>query len=136
MSAFDVLRDRIEAATGYTPRGRGPRWSFRCPAHGDNGPSLSVRELDDRVLVHCFAGCTVDDVLASLELARRDLFDDPRRGKARHLRLVPPLPPVDPGWTYVNEPPDLPDVTKRAAYNASTAYVEIGHHPGGPVPAW
>jgi hypothetical protein len=51
------------------------RWQARCPAHDDKGPSLSVRELDDgRVLVHCFAGCDVHEVLAAVTLTIDDLF--------------------------------------------------------------
>ncbi len=55
--------------------GRG--WMARCPAHDDREPSLSVREGDDgRILVHCFAGCSVGDICAALGLAMRNLFPD------------------------------------------------------------
>ena len=51
------------------------RWQAVCPAHRDRSPSLSIREGDDgRVLVHCFAGCQVQAVLAALNLTSRDLF--------------------------------------------------------------
>ncbi|AKH18969.1 DUF7146 domain-containing protein [Sphingomonas sanxanigenens] len=40
----------------------------RCPAHADSDPSLSLRQGDHGLLVHCFAGCAPDDVLR--ELAR------------------------------------------------------------------
>jgi hypothetical protein len=51
------------------------RWSASCPAHRDRQPSLSVRELDDgRVLLHCFGGCPVDEVVAALGLELADLF--------------------------------------------------------------
>jgi len=47
----------------------------RCPAHDDRGPSLSVRETDDgRVLIHCFAGCDVENVLSSIGMTFDDLF--------------------------------------------------------------
>ena len=56
----------------------GPGWIARCPAHEDRSPSLSVREGDDgRILVRCFAGCTVDKVCASLGLRLADLFPGP-----------------------------------------------------------
>lgn len=45
----------------------------RCPAHDDRDPSLSVRIGDRRLLLHCFAGCTTNDVIQ--ELARRGLLD-------------------------------------------------------------
>lgn len=46
----------------------------RCPAHDDRRPSLRIaRGGDGRCLLHCRAGCSVDSVLRSLELERRDL---------------------------------------------------------------
>lgn len=54
------------------------RWQARCPAHQDRSPSLSIREgADGRVLVHCFAGCALDSILAALKLSRRDLQPGP-----------------------------------------------------------
>ena len=54
-----------------------------CPAHADNGPSLSVREGDDgRVLLHCHAGCSTAAVVAAMGLSMSDLFppsNTPRR---------------------------------------------------------
>lgn len=39
-----------------------------CPAHEDNNPSLSIKDgADDRVLVHCFAGCTQERVIDRLD---------------------------------------------------------------------
>lgn len=51
------------------------QWSARCPAHDDKGPSLSVKELSDgRVLLHCFAGCEVDEIVAAVGLEIAELF--------------------------------------------------------------
>ena len=51
------------------------RWVARCPAHEDRSPSLSVRALDDgRTLLHCFAGCAVEDIVGALGLTLEDLF--------------------------------------------------------------
>lgn len=56
------------------PRGRN-NWQACCPAHADKGPSLSVRELDDgRVLVHCFAGCSIHEILQAVGMEMGDLF--------------------------------------------------------------
>lgn len=58
-------------------RQTGPdRWSARCPAHEDSSPSLSIRVTDDKLLVHCHAGCSPDDILAALDLKWGDLFSD------------------------------------------------------------
>lgn len=51
------------------------KWVARCPAHDDKGPSLAIRELDDgRVLVHCFAGCGVHQVVVAVGMELSDLF--------------------------------------------------------------
>ena len=51
-----------------------------CPAHDDTNPSLSIKVLDDgRVLIHCFAGCAIDEVLRALQLKRSDLYPDARQ---------------------------------------------------------
>jgi hypothetical protein len=57
-------------------RRTGPgRWVARCPAHDDRRASLGVRELaDGRILVHCFAGCAVSEILAAVGLAFDALF--------------------------------------------------------------
>jgi hypothetical protein len=56
-------------------RETGPhRWLARCPAHDDKSPSLSIRELEDRLLIHCFAGCAALDVVHAAGLELGDLF--------------------------------------------------------------
>lgn len=57
------------------PAGTG-RWYARCPAHDDKSPSLSIRETDGKVLLHCFAGCFADDILAAVGVEWRDLYPD------------------------------------------------------------
>lgn len=52
-----------------------------CPAHRDNEPSLSIKEGDDgKVLLRCFAGCTLGDVTEAIGLSLRDLFPEPSSG--------------------------------------------------------
>ena len=70
------------------------RWLARCPAHADRNPSLSIRELGDgRVLVHCFAGCAVQDVLAAVELGFDALFPEHVGAGAKRERR--PFPSSD-----------------------------------------
>lgn len=71
--SVEILLDRLEAVRD---NGRG-RWMARCPAHDDRSPSLSIRETDDRILVHCHAGCGAADVVAAVGLELRDLFTQP-----------------------------------------------------------
>ena len=67
-----------------------------CPAHDDRNPSLSIREAEDRVLIHCFAGCPPADVLAAIGLELADLYERPLDHHARPLRPKPRRPdPLD-----------------------------------------
>lgn len=52
------------------------RWKACCPAHDDRSPSLAIRDADGRLLVHCFAGCSTDAVLAAAGLTFADLWPD------------------------------------------------------------
>lgn len=47
-----------------------------CPAHDDRSPSLTIRQADDLILIHCFAGCSVIEVLQTIGLDMADLFPD------------------------------------------------------------
>ncbi|MBZ5586925.1 MAG: hypothetical protein LAQ30_33010 [Acidobacteriia bacterium] len=47
-------------------RRSGAGYVARCPAHDDHSPSLSLRERDGKVLVHCHTGCSQADVIAAL----------------------------------------------------------------------
>jgi hypothetical protein len=40
-----------------------------CPGHVDEQPSLSWRRTPERVLIHCFAGCTFEEILAAVGVA-------------------------------------------------------------------
>lgn len=37
-----------------------------CPAHDDRSPSLSITDSDNNILLHCFAGCTFEEITCAL----------------------------------------------------------------------
>lgn len=46
-----------------------------CPAHDDHDPSLSISTGEDgRILIHCFAGCSIHEVCDALAIPVRALF--------------------------------------------------------------
>ncbi len=56
------------------------QYSASCPCvghgngYGDRRQSLSIKEADDgKTLLHCQAGCKLDDILSSVGLSRRDI---------------------------------------------------------------
>lgn len=71
MSAIETILSRLPK---HQERGNG-QYIASCPAHDDRSPSLSIREADDgKVLVQCFAGCTVEEICAALGIEVSDLF--------------------------------------------------------------
>ena len=69
-STIQTIVSRLRDAK---PNGKG--WVALCPAHDDRQPSLSVSEGEDgRVLLHCFAGCSPEEICGKLGLELRDLF--------------------------------------------------------------
>lgn len=78
-SSAALLLDRME---NVHSAGR-DRWMACCPAHPDKSPSLAIRDTSDTVLLHCFAGCRADGVLAAVGLTWGDLFPDRSPGQPR-----------------------------------------------------
>lgn len=98
-AAFELVTARLEQATGYRPPRDTGDW--KCPAHDDNRPSLSVSNGSGRVLVHCQSGCELGDVLDRLQLHQRDLFDEPQQPASRERARI-----VD-TYDYVDERGEL-----------------------------
>jgi hypothetical protein len=55
-------------------RGRNGSWTACCPSHEDKSPSLAIKEVDGKVLVHCFGGCTVDRIVGAVGMELSELF--------------------------------------------------------------
>jgi len=52
----------------------GNQYQALCPAHSDKQHSLSIKADDEKILLHCFAGCSAEDVASALGITLRDLF--------------------------------------------------------------
>jgi hypothetical protein len=80
---IDALLSRLEGVKRVGPG----RWIARCPAHEDKRPSLAIRELHDgRILLHDFAGCDVESILASVGLTFSDLYPERALGHGKPER--------------------------------------------------
>src|SRR4051794_26714905 len=67
----DELLDRLDRVSRS-----GSGWMARCPAHQDRRASLSIGVgADDRVLLKCFSGCEIADIVAALGIEMFDLFE-------------------------------------------------------------
>lgn len=64
-------------------RGRNGNWVACCPAHKDRSPSMTIRETPDgKILIHCFAGCSIGEIAAAMGINLSDLF--PPRDDGTH----------------------------------------------------
>lgn len=72
----------------------GDGFNCRCPAHPDSKPSLHVSEHEDKILLHCHAGCNTDAILSALKIDPRDLFlsrngqNNPLPSRERESKIV------------------------------------------------
>lgn len=50
-------------------------WMACCPAHFEKTPSLSVKDDDGKILLHCFGQqCAVHDIVSAVGMDLQDLF--------------------------------------------------------------
>jgi hypothetical protein len=81
MNIIDHLKGVQKQANG---------WIAKCPAHDDGHASLSVSHRDGKWLLHCYAGCSFEAIVAALGIKLSDLFDPETRkskpnGKAKFI---------------------------------------------------
>jgi len=80
---LETILDRLHGV-----RKSGAARTALCPAHPDKKASLSISEgKDGRILLKCFAGCTVEAICEALGLTSSDLFVHPN-GKGQQKRKV------------------------------------------------
>ena len=71
----DRILDRLDKVRRIKP----DSWVACCPAHADTSPSLAIADKGDRLLVHYYAGCSIDEIRAAMGLEANEFFAD---GKA------------------------------------------------------
>lgn len=64
--ALKPTQQTIDIVAALKGRWHGSYAMCICPAHADRTPSLSVRQGERGILVHCFAGCRSEDVLREI----------------------------------------------------------------------
>lgn len=71
---IEVFLSRLEKV-----RGKNGSFTARCPAHKDKSPSLAIRQDGERILLHCFAGCSANEVVESVGCTLSDLFQEEKK---------------------------------------------------------
>ena len=59
---YDVLFGELKNRVNATSTGE-DGWIGTCPCHDDKSPSLSVKNADGKILVHCHAGCSQEALI-------------------------------------------------------------------------
>jgi hypothetical protein len=60
-----------------TKTGKDNQFQVICPAHADKTASLAIKiNSDGRVLLHCFAGCGIENICGSLGISIDDLLPE------------------------------------------------------------
>lgn len=68
----DMLLSRLH---GVRNTGAG-KWQAKCPSHADRSPSLGIKQVDDKIMINCLAGCGKQEILSAIGLTFDDLFPD------------------------------------------------------------
>jgi hypothetical protein len=95
MSAVDVLLSRCHGVKQTGPN----TWIACCTVHRSKSKTsrpLSIRVLEDgRILVKCWGGCPVEEVLGAIGLSFSDLYPDRAPSDHRRGRERRPFPAGD-----------------------------------------
>lgn len=74
MNIHEIL-DRLEKVKSNGA----DKWIACCPAHDDKTPSLAIKDLGERVLLHDFGGCTAEEICTAIGIGLHDLFIDAKQ---------------------------------------------------------
>ena len=72
MSALNTVLSQLDKVQ----RVGNDKYKALCPAHNDKSPSLAIKDSDGKLLLHCFAGCQTEDVLAAIGLDFNDIMPE------------------------------------------------------------
>ena len=90
--ALKPTQETIDIVAALKGRWHGSYAMCVCPAHADRTPSLSVRQGERGILVHCFAGCRSEDVLREIGRTKPILNSPPPNyrpeGTATNVRRI------------------------------------------------
>jgi hypothetical protein len=88
------IQDFLALLRGVKQLGHG--WSAHCPAHEDRNPSLSIREVNGKILLCCHADCSLEAICEAVGIKIRELF----------VNLVP-SPQIEAVYAYTDEVGEL-----------------------------
>jgi len=73
---INKILERLQKVNQTNPN----QWIACCPAHADRSPRLALKQCDNgKILIKCWAGCGIDDIVVAIGLQLTDLFP-PKEG--------------------------------------------------------
>ena len=76
------LNDILSRFSDYKKIGNNS-YQVRCVAHKDDKSSLTISEENNKILLHCHAGCDTKDILSRIGLTEKDLFNNEPKEKPK-----------------------------------------------------
>jgi hypothetical protein len=70
------LGDFLQKLNGVKGGGNKSQYTALCPAHDDKNPSLSISGSGGKILLHCHAGCSKENILRAIGLDVTDLYTE------------------------------------------------------------
>ena len=75
MNKLQKTFDDIVERTRAKPIGTAGSFSGLCQSHDDKSASLSITLENDRILLYCHTGCTIERICSSLGIEQSELFE-------------------------------------------------------------
>ena len=70
-----TLSELISCFNGVKRNNNGS-YQCKCPVHNDKKASMTISVKNDKLLLHCHAGCKTEDILAAVGLSMSDLCEE------------------------------------------------------------
>jgi len=74
METINQTFNRIVEQTKATSTGSRGQYRGLCPAHNDRSPSLSLTLTEDRILIKCHSGCSINEICSGFRIKKSNLF--------------------------------------------------------------
>jgi len=69
-----IAREEILARFSKVYRSGEGEYQCLCPSHNDRTASLGLKFKEDKMILNCFAGCSMEDIIGSVGLSWADVM--------------------------------------------------------------
>ena len=118
-----IYSEKISLDHFQNVKGGNGQYTALCPAHDDSNASLSIKMTHNRVLLHCFAGCSTEAIVSALGLPMTALFTDenprkltPKQRKVRINTITYEYKTADGSLAYKKQRYEFNDGSKSFAF--------------------